>query len=334
MSLPDLDRLNQREFRKLVLSIKANARRLDLLLAICDDRNLQDRLITAYEAELNAQGIIPFRARLDPKQPSLRATLEALVAQQPALQAGEPALVTVLNANELLGVRLTDDVSEQERFFSSLQWTREALRQFEFPILLWLTDSIATRLAQQALDFWSWRSGVFEFVTQVTVPVEGRALPQPMPAPEPSDESGQSVADLQRQIAELEQSAPESPLLVTLYNTLGEAYERRYAYQRALELYEQALALARGKKDLAGQARSRRNLGDALRYCGRPFQSIDFYQEALTLYQQIGDRNGEANSLENLGIAYFSLGQYQQAIDFHQQALEIEREIGDRNGEA
>ena len=257
MPPPDLDSLNHREFRKLVLSIKANTQRLDLLLAICDDRNLQDRLITAYESELKDQGIDPFRARLDLKRPSLRATLEDLVAQNPVLRAGDPAVVTVLNANELLGVRLTDEKSEQERFFFSLQWTREALRQFEFPIVLWLTDAIATRLAQQAPDFWSWRSGVFEFAAQPQLLANLHQPLRPIHEVETADEDSRlSIEELQRQITELQQSAPESPLLVTLYNTLGEAYQRKYFYKQALELYEKALALARVKNDSVGQARS------------------------------------------------------------------------------
>ena len=151
MSPIELDELNQREFNKLVLSIEAQPQRLDLLLAICDDRNLQARLISDYEAELAAADIITLQTRLSHQRPSLRAALEDLVAQTPALQAGEPAVVTVLNAGELLGVRLSDDKSEQERFFFSLQWTREALRQFHFPIVLWLPDALATRLDRKSV---------------------------------------------------------------------------------------------------------------------------------------------------------------------------------------
>jgi tetratricopeptide (TPR) repeat protein len=335
MPPPDLDALNQRELRKLVLSIKASAQRLDLLLAICDDRNLQARLIADYEQELRAIGITPLQARLNPKQPSLRATLETLVAETPRLQAADPAVVTVLNAGELLGVRFSDDKSEQEQFFFSLQWTREALRQFQFPIVLWLPDAIATRLSQQAPDFWSWRSGVFEFVAQPGVGAVAQAdRPLPVAAETTAQVSPEWMADLGQQIADLEATTPESPLLITLYNALGKGYRSQYAYPEALELYEKALKLAEVKADPAGQARSRFNIGDALRYCGRPFQAVEFYDQALTLYRELDDRQGEANSLGNLGNAYFSLGEYRRAIAFHEQYLDIAREIGDRQGEA
>ncbi len=330
----DLSPLNDREYRKLLLSLTLNAQRLDLLIAISDDRNLQDQLITAYEADLKAQGIAPLRARLDPERPSLRATLEELVTQTPALQAGEPAVVTVLNAGELLGVRLSDEKSEQEKFFFSLQWTREALRNFEFPIVLWLPDAVATRLAQQAPDFWSWRGGVFEFVAEARVPERGGLAM--VPSREiGSEEQGSPVAieDLQQQVAQLEQTAPESPLLITLYNNLGIVYGRRYDHKQALELYEKALTLAEAKTDLAGQARALGNLGYALRNCGRPFQTLDYYQQALSKYQELGDRQGEGIALGNLGDVYHSLGQYQQAIEYQQQSLAITQEISDRYGE-
>ncbi len=335
MSSPDLEASNKKAMRRLLVTVRANLQTLGLLVAICDDRNLQASVIDEYEAELKSQGITPFQARLDFKRPSLRATLEALVAQEPVLQAGEPAVVTVLNAEALLGVRLSEEKSEQERFFFSLQWTREALLRFEFPVVLWVPDAVATRIGQRAPDFWSWRGGVFEFVARPRAVAE---VGQPMPMVrevDTTDRAGQlSIADLQRQVKGLEETSPESPLLITSYNSLGEAYEREYAYGEALGLYEKALALAQVKNNLEGQARSLRNLGDSLRYSGRSQQAINYYEQSSEIYREIGNRQGEASSLGNLGLAYYSLGQYQRAIDFQQQQLEMAREIGDRQSEA
>ena len=76
------------------------------------------------------------------------------------------------------------------------------------------------------------------------------------------------------------------------------------------------------------------NLGLAYDSLGDYPRAIDFYQQSLAIDREIGDRNGEAKSLGNLGTAYDSLGDYPRAIDFQQQSLAITREIGDRNGEA
>ncbi|MBW4659154.1 MAG: hypothetical protein KME15_10800 [Drouetiella hepatica Uher 2000/2452] len=68
-----LDAENRRSYRKLVLSIAASENTLNLLMAICDDRNLRQQIIQDYEAELR-----------------------------------ERSVVTVLGADELIGVRLRE----------------------------------------------------------------------------------------------------------------------------------------------------------------------------------------------------------------------------------
>ncbi len=335
MALSDVAISNQHELRKLVLSIRANPHQLNLLLAICDDRNLQAELIEGYERELNKEGFHAFQTRLNLKQPSLRATLAELVAYEPALQAGEPAVVTVLDASYLLEVRLSEEKSEQERFFFSLQWQREALRQFEFPVVLWLSNTVATRLGQQAPDFWSWRRGVFEFVSGARVPDEVGQQPMSGWAEAEKEHAGQlSIEDLQRQIEELQEASPESSLLITLYNNLGEAYQRDYEYAQALAAYEAALELAKAKNNLAGQARSFRNLGNSLRYSGRSYQAIDYYEQSVEIARKIRDRYGEADSLSNLGDAYYEMGQYQQDTDYQQQALKLFRVLKNKKSEA
>jgi tetratricopeptide (TPR) repeat protein len=331
----ELETSNQRELRKLILSIKANAGRLDLLLAICDDRNLQHQLIQSYEKELQQQGITTYQTRLDIRQPSLKATLADLVSRYSDLETSDrPSLVTVLGASELLGVRLTEDKSEQEKFFFSLQWTREALREFRFPIVLWLSDTIATRLARQAPDFWSWRGGVFEFVRIPTIRTQLDRITTSLDRTESTDSDKFSRHELQQQIAAIEQQNPQSSLLVTLYNNLGEVFQREYDYQQALDYYEQALQLAQALKDLAGQARSLKNLGNALHFSAHYAEAIACYQNSLTIFQKIGDIYGKSNSLMGLGSVYQSLGEYPQAIEFHQKSLAIFREIGDIYGES
>ncbi|MEM9906092.1 MAG: tetratricopeptide repeat protein [Cyanobacteria bacterium P01_D01_bin.44] len=338
----EVSKLNQRELRKLILSIKASTGQLSLLLAICDDRNLQAELIDAYETALQQRGITPYQTRLDWKQPSLRATLTHLIDSQPALQDEAPAVITVLGATDLIGVRLTEEKSEQERFFFSLQWTRESLRAFHFPIVIWLSDTVATRLVQQAPDFWSWRSGVFEFEREAKGQVlkaeaavgKGSALRGSLSYGDNEDSRPLSVDEIQQQIDELEKQDSQSSLLVTLYSDLGKAHERQYNHEAALGTYEQALYLAEIHKDRAMQAVLLQNLGNVLDDCGRYLQAINFYEQSLAIWVEISDRHGEARALNSLGNACCLLSQYERAIALHEQSLVITRELGDRKGEA
>ncbi|MGJ5635019.1 tetratricopeptide repeat protein, partial [Nostoc sp. CALU 1950] len=61
-------------------------------------------------------------------------------------------------------------------------------------------------------------------------------------------------------------------------------------------------------------------------------KALEFYQQALAIRQKIGDRAGVGTTLNNIGAIYKSLGQYPKALEFYQQALAISQQIGDRAG--
>jgi tetratricopeptide (TPR) repeat protein len=74
-------------------------------------------------------------------------------------------------------------------------------------------------------------------------------------------------------------------------------------------------------------------LGNAYYSPGQVERAIEYYQQALAVSSEIGDRRNEGTWLGNLGLAYSDLGLTEQAIEYYQQALAITREIGDRRGE-
>jgi tetratricopeptide (TPR) repeat protein len=324
---------NQHNLQRLIVSVRASYGKLNLLIAVCDNRKYRDQLINSYEIELQAQGARCHRIRIDRQQFSLKQSLQDLAAREPELKSSNmPALITVLGADELLGIRLNQPKSDQEQFFFSLQWTREALREFKVPILLWLTPAIATALAQQAPDFWSWRGGVFEFSLPLssTLPLE-RSTREPI-----TGNPSQTVTDpiaLQQQIDELQAQAPDSPLLASLYNSLGNAYkdairytEAEVPYRKALELYE--------KVDHPDVASSINNLAELYRSQGRYEEAEPLYIQALSLNQELlGESHPSvATSINNLAALYDSQGRYEEAEPLYKQALSLRQELlGDRH---
>ena len=114
---------------------------------------------------------------------------------------------------------------------------------------------------------------------------------------------------------------------------LGLAYSDLGEPKKAIEFCEQALAIAREIGDRRGQGNALGNLGNAYSDLGEPKKAIKFYEQALAVVREIGDRWGEGTSLGNLGVAYSELGELRKAIEFCKQALAIAREIGDRRGE-
>jgi hypothetical protein len=154
---------NQNNFDDLLISIEARPDSLNLLLAVCSDNKMRDRMIAQYEAELDSD-IRCYRVELPRDEPSMRLAIARMVEQKPYLQQRGKAVITVTGADELQNYkRVGEGRSEQEVFFGYLQWTREALRELPFAIVLWLTPELEILISKKAPDFWAWRKGVFRF---------------------------------------------------------------------------------------------------------------------------------------------------------------------------
>jgi tetratricopeptide (TPR) repeat protein len=238
-----VDSKNQQQLKKLLIAVKVNLKRTGILLAICDDINLRIQIVEQYEAKLKEEGLNPQRVWIDTEEASLYHILSELQHDANRL------VVTVLGANELRSIPLQGDKSQQDEFFFSLQWTRESLLEFSYPIILWLTDSMATRLAQQSPDFWSWRAGIFEFQST-----------------EQSDEASYNledsspIAEYQEIASKLEKQNSRSPLLISLYNKIGESYQNNGDLEQGLDYHRMALELAKERQDVQGELLALENL--------------------------------------------------------------------------
>jgi tetratricopeptide (TPR) repeat protein len=117
-------------------------------------------------------------------------------------------------------------------------------------------------------------------------------------------------------------------------NSLGICYHLLGQLARAIELYEQALAIDRETGDRHGEAIHLGNLAIPVAELGQTARAIELHERALAIDRENGDRNGEANHLGNLGNRYAKLGQTARAVELQEQALVIHRETGDQNGQA
>ncbi len=340
MSTIDVKAENQRNYRKLIVVLEASQGILNLLIAVSDDRNLREMFIRQYETELRQQDFLTYRVRVRNQDPSLRYALAQLVEAEPDLQQGKSAVITVLGVDDLLSVKLDAPKSEQDRFFGYLQWTREALRQFRFPIVLWLTEPVLVRLAEKAPDFWSWRGGVFWFTRESTpVEIANISVSNPISRTAPKEIGGLPLEEILRLIEQIEAEEKEAPLLATLYDSLARAYQQRYdSYQErqlAIKAYEKAITLQRKLGLQADLASSLKNLGDLyFELKDEVKRADDCYQQALEFYREVGARLGEANTLIAIGDVLQFLKRSSEALNHYSQALEFYREVGARLGEA
>ncbi|GAX40934.1 putative TPR domain protein [Tolypothrix sp. NIES-4075] len=339
-TIDDVKAENQRNYQKLIVALEASQGILNLLIAVCDDRNLREILINQYETELRQQDFLTYRVRVRTQDPSLRYALAQLVAKE-NLQPDKSAVITVLGLDELLSVKLDNPKSDQDKFFGYLQWTREGLREFLFPIVLWLNEPMLVSLAQRSPDFWSWRGGVFWFTRESTsIKTENISSSQhTLLKSVPKEIGGLPLEEILRLISQIEAEGKEAPLLATLYDSLASSYQQRDRSSQdrklAIQAYEKAIALQKKlelKADLASSLENLGNLYFELR--DDVTQAEDCYQQALELYRDIGDRLGEANTLQAIGDVLQFLKRSDEALSRYESALQFYREIGDRLGEA
>ena len=297
---------NQNSYDDLIVSIEASYQGLNILIAVCDDSQYRDQIIQKYETELSPN--IPcYRVELAKGEPSLRAAIASVVETDEYLQAGKQAVITVTGADGLRFLTFDGEKSEQEKFFGYLQWTREALRQFPFSIVLWVTFQIERNLSKKAPDFWAWRKGVFRFISfqKKALPRQDVDFLRPVfgerwDEVDDDDPHFLPVADLQELISDIEREKGEKDAsLVTLYGSLGKIFYWRVKSGEC-EDYQKETELA-----------------------------IKYYQKAIALQQELGLEEDLASNLNNLALLYESLGRYSEAEPLYKQALDmLEQTLG------
>jgi tetratricopeptide (TPR) repeat protein len=97
--------------------------------------------------------------------------------------------------------------------------------------------------------------------------------------------------------------------------------------------HQVGLAAAREAHHRQAEARMLTGLGKVYCYLPRFDRAIDCFEQALAIHRDLGDWFGRGLTLHNLGKAYCELQRFRQAIDCHEQALTICREFGYPYGE-
>jgi tetratricopeptide (TPR) repeat protein len=338
---------NEREYEGLIVSLEANQERLNILICVCDQEKLREQIIDRYSKEL--EPVIPcYRIDLDQKEPSLRAAIASLVSRKPELLQSKNAVITTTGVEKLHSIEWQQEKSELDKFFGYLQWTREGLREFPYSIILWVTSTVEVNLRKKSPDFWSWRKGVFRFISP---PSNFLPCQEFLPILQSFDEITIdkdipfiSKEDLLELIEQIEvNKGNKEPRLASLYASLAKIYNHRLSnlplsdYRQeqdlAIEYYQKAIDLQKELNLELDLVASLNSLADIYYSRGEYQKAIEFDQQSLAITREIGDRGGEGKSYNNLGTVYNSLGEYQKAIEFYQQSLAITREIGDRGGE-
>ncbi|HEY9177183.1 MAG TPA: tetratricopeptide repeat protein, partial [Flavipsychrobacter sp.] len=134
---------------------------------------------------------------------------------------------------------------------------------------------------------------------------------------------------LQRAIDIEEKQNALQPDLAALYNGIGLVWFSKGAYDRAIDYYEQALAIDKQHygESHPNTAADYNNLGSVWYIKGEYDKSIEYFELALAIDREYhGELHPDiATRYNNIGNAWLSKGKYKNAIDYYEQALAIDK---------
>ena len=338
---------NANNYDDLLVSIEANYSQLNLLIAVCDNIEFRDQIIEQYEQEL-APAIPRYKIKLSPEKPSISLLINQLIAENTELKTATNAVITITGTEQFrfLFHRQDNQQSPQEELLGYFQWTREALKDFPYSIVLWVTTYLQQQLEQKSPDFWSWRKGVFRFKCPASNIVDVTNLKPHLASFTPEINQNSSsllpLEDLQELIAKIErEQGNKTAQLANLYSDLGQVYRKRseqgksvnYQEEQNLAIQYLQKAIQLRKKLLGGEypdvATSIDNLAQLYYSQGRYEEAEPLYLQALKLRRKVlGEENSYvATSLNNLAVFYHSQRRYEEAESLYLQALKLSRKL-------
>lgn len=113
---------------------------------------------------------------------------------------------------------------------------------------------------------------------------------------------------------------------------LGQIARTRGEHSRAVALSDEGLALSRKLGDHMGAAIALNTLGCVERERGDAESAIARHKESLALFVDLGHDRGVAYTLTNLGLAALGRGEFERALALHEESLALYERLGDKTG--
>ena len=328
-------------YDSLISLIENSQGQLAPIVVGCDEVRLRERVIERYEREAKEAKVQPYRVMLG-TEPSLKTGLEQVVKREAYLQEGGEAVFTVLGANTLLWVKLRDEdtQSEVEKFFGYLQWTREALRAFRYPIVLWVSIRMLREMGRRAPDFWSWRKASFQFGTEDQRLAEINREPIEASSDFTDDEPLPPLDELLQELEELKARSPDSPNLPTLYSKIGKVYAQQIERgesknleadrSAAIDYFEKAIEGMKAIGNAEEESSKLLDLGAFLVSQSMFTDAIEILHRSVEVAQNQNLKGSLSHSFGHLGGLYYYLGDDHKAISYGVKALKINKELDNK----
>jgi hypothetical protein len=113
--------------------------------------------------------------------------------------------------------------------------------------------------------------------------------------------------------------------LADVNHSLGLNHIRFNNYDKAINLFQEALLFYEKTDNKEGIAKALKDIGQVYYYLGNENTALDNYQKALLIYREVNDSDGIARTYNNIGIIFKEKGNVKQALDYLNQSLEIKK---------
>ncbi len=164
-------------------------------------------------------------------------------------------------------------------------------------------DDIAHHLPARLVEYFSWRRHLDDWLVTATI-------------------SKQAATRLR-----------DPHLEAVALSNYGNVLRELRQFDKAVEVCQNAVALARSTGDRPCEAAALANLGLALRHTGQVDEAVRICSQACDALRRLGDQRGEARALNNLGIALYDADRIEEAGGVHREHLDLGRRTGDHVGE-
>jgi len=224
-----------------------------------------------------------------------------------------------------------------ETVWQFLETGRETLSSYPHALVFWLTEKGAQDAARNAPNFWSRKSGVFDFTIEAK-PVITQLRSEWIAAPVQIDQAD-DIEKLYRLYAglldEFRRDDEANPaILAALHGKLGYLAMRNYQPDEAMEHLGRQRVMAISLEDPKTEADALLQIGQVHAFRDDRDAALASYEQALKNFRAIGSQLGEANVLMAIGDVQQFRDDRDAALASYEQALKNFRAIGDRLGEA
>lgn len=326
----DFSHNDDEELRQMIRSIQ-RAEKFFLHFAVCNQVSKQNELIKQIKEALPVKKIkiINFKKPITDLLGEINRTLKGKKYDAIFIQG-------------LFYSIKSDGKGNENKLIHNLNITRDRFgKELSFPIYLWLPEYAFAKIARNAPDFFSVRSGSYYFSSTAEKITE--LIFQNYSSKFLKD-SNLSLKDKLTRIKTLESLLAEYHGLPLekrdkgvegrLLFELANIYWLISNFEMAIKHFEKALIISNEGRYKSSESSILGNLGLIFKAQGEYKKSIIYFSKSLELAQEIGDSYNEGNQLGNLGVTYLMLGEFEKAIEYCQKSLKIAKEINNQNSES